>query len=483
MSMTLKDIAQKHVAKELWGFAPGREVKPVHFANKFFGALCGQSGSPGEVAHMATAKRRPGRSHLASVDFRHDKAGLFEVTSDAHAEERLDSLRAALDLVFDQDKAVYPSDRTYSFTLTHYALTSPDPSDQGTGKFLAAVLADDPDTRAVDALREALSRRDDPITRLVAPLLPEITTLGDRLEPDEKVRGIVSRSAVLQNTRAAFTRLAAHAEGLEKTAFLERAVTLGVFGIVSHVLNATDEASAGDIAPLLLCASQPADDVREASRAALDRAVKNISRAFEQRLEQLLRDRAEDALDADGYRVLMSDWLRTDDLSHRDAKKFQEASALFEQDFPLELAGVTDPFSAFLRAAVPAAFSVLGANTPDRFVLALGRLGGLVFPRAAGRGDKYTLPAAGFYDMLVSALLDPGEEVPASEFWDRARSRFGLLCGANPYVDADRLASRNIRLVSEPSLARNAAAVAEELALLGHARRYADGFTLVRAAH
>ncbi len=481
--MTIREIAREHVAKELWGFAPGREVKPVHFANKFFGALCGQSGSPGALAHTATAKRRPGRSHLASVDLRHEEAGRFEVTSETHAEERLDSLRAALDLVFDQDKAVYPSERTYSFTLTHYALTSPDPSDQGTGKFLAAVLATDPDPRAVDALREALGRRDDPITRLVAPLLPEEATLGNRPEPDERSRRIADRSAVLQNVRAAFTRLAAHAEGLEKTAFLERAVTLGVFGIVAHVLNATDEASAGDLAPLLLCAPQPADDVREASRAALDRAVKNIPRAFEQRLGQLLRDRAEDALDSDGYRALMADWLSTDGLGDRDAKKVREARALFDQDFPLELAGAADPFAAFLRAAVPAAFNVLGANTPDRFVLALGRLGGLFFPRAAGRGDKYTLPAAGFYDMLVSALLDPGEEVPAGEFWDRARDRFGLLCGADPYADADRLASRNIRLVSEPSLADNAAAVAEELALLGHARRYADGFTLVRAAH
>lgn len=482
--MTIRDIARKHVAEELWGFVPGRDnIKPVHFANRFFGALCGQTGRPSALVHTATAKRRPGRSHVASIDLRHEQSDRFEVTSEAHAEERLDSLRAALDLVFDQDKAVYPSEQMHSFTLTHYALTSSDPSDQGTGKFIAAVLAADPDQRAVDALRDALSRQDDPITRLVAPLLPADLSLGEHPQPDERATRIAGRSAILKSVREAFARLADHAEGLEKTAFLERAVTLGVFGIVAHVLNATDEAMGGDLTPLLLCAPQPDADVREASRAALDRAIKNIARAFEQRLGQLLRDRTEDNLDADGYRALMDDWLDPDGLSKNQAKKVREARALFEQDFPLELAGAADPFSAFRRAAVPAAFNVLGANTPDRFVLAFGRLGGLFFPRSQGRGDKYTLPAAGFYDMLVSALLDPNEEVPSSEFWARARDRFGLLCGANPYEDAERLATRNIRLVSEPSLARNATAIAEELALLGHARRYADGFTLIRAAH
>lgn len=483
--MTIKEIARDHVAKEIWGFAPGRPVKPVHFANKFFRALCGQTGNPAALLYDLTAKRRPGTRHLPSGDLRQDHSELFEVTSELHADESLDDLRAALDLVFDQDKAVFTPTFT-SFTLTHHALTWPDPSDQRTGEFLAGVLATAQDSQAIDALREALSRSDDPITRLVVPLLPEEGLLGSPPHPSEEITRITDRSVILQNVRDAFSRLAAHADGLEKTAFLDRAVTLGAFGLVAHVLNATDEAAQGDLAPLLLCAPGPDNDVREASRAALDRALKNIPRAFEQRLGALLRDRGEDSLDADGYRTLMGDWLNADDLKGEESKKAREARALFEQDFPLELAGASDPFQAFLRAAVPAAFNVLGTDIPDQFVLYLGRLGGLVFPRAQGRGDKYTLPAAGFYDMLVSALLDPEEArdgIPSNEFWTRARDRFGLLCGANPYADAERLATRNIRLVSEPSLASNAAAVSEELALLGHARRYADGFTLIRAAH
>src|SRR5690606_30339283 len=100
---------------------------------------------------------------------------------------------------------------------------------------------------------------------------------------------------------------------------------------------------------------------------------------------------SEDNLDADGYRALMDDWLDESDVnSDKQKRKLREARALFEQDFPLELAGAADPFSAFLRAAVPAAFNVVGARTPDRFVLALGKLGGLFYPRAQGRGDRYT---------------------------------------------------------------------------------------------
>lgn len=479
--MTIRELAREHVARELWGFAPGREVKPVHFANKFFRALCGQTGSP-SLIHAATALRRPGRQHIPAGDFVREHPAHFERTEQVTVEDRVEEVRAALDLVFDQDKGVYPSNRTYSFTLTHYAFTSPDPSDQGTGRFLAQVLAATENGQAVEVMRSVLQDPSDPMTRLALPLLPD-EPLGPSPGPDVLVGRLVERSVLLQHLQQAFERLVRHAETLEKTALLQRAVTLGAFGLVAHVLNATDEAAGGDLTPLLLCAPQPHTDVREASRASVNRALKNIHRAFEQQLARWLTNRSQADEDEMGYRRLMKDWLDTDGLGRRDAKKAEEAQVQFEKDFPLELAGAEDAFSAFLRAAVPAAFIVIGTNSPERFALALGRLCGLFFPRAQGRGEKYALPAANFYDMLVPALLEPGQEVSSNEFWELARAQFGLLCGANPYSDAERLTRRGIRLASEPSLEENAVGVATELQHLGHARRYADGFTLIRAAH
>lgn len=482
--MKIKELAQDHVARPLWGFVPGREVKPVHFANKFFRALCAQEGKPALV-HAATGLSRPGNKHVPSEVLLNENPDRFEGANHSRAIERADELRAVLDLVLNQDRAVYPTTKNYSFTLTHRALTSPDPSDQGTGRFLAGVLAATPGGEAVSALRRALDDPHDPITRLAAPLLSSDPIGPAPEQPDEEsvTAKLVSASAILTHLQGAFEQLAQHEERLEKTEFLRRAVMLGAFGLVAHVLNATDHARKGTLVPLLVCAQNPLDDVREASRASLRYGLRQIDRAFEEELARLLHQRGEADRDEAYYRTLMEGWLDASGMKARAAKKVETARERFENDFRLELAGASEPFDAFLRAAVPAAFAVIGANSPERFVLALGRLCGLFFPRAQGRGDKYVMPAAPFYDTLVSSLLAPGEEVPASDFWQRARERFGLLAGADPYADASRLADCGIRLASERSLAANATSLARELEELGHARRYADGFTLVRAAH
>jgi hypothetical protein len=483
-TVKIKELAQDHVARPLWGFVPGREVKPVHFANRFFRALCAQEGKP-SLVHAATGLSRPGNKHMPSEVLLTEHPDCFEGASHSRAIERVDELRTVLDLVLNQDRAVYPSTTSYSFTLTHRNLTSPDPSDQGTGRFLAGILAATPGGVSVETLRQALDDRSDPITQLATPLLPSGPMGPAPEKPDQEsvTAKLLAVSSTLSHLQVAFEQLAQHNERLEKTEFLRRAVTLGAFGLVLHVLNSTERARTGKLIPLLVCAEHHMSDVREASRASIHNGLRQIDRAFEEELARLLHQRGEAGRDEMYYRTLMDNWLDTSGLNARVAAKAESARKRFDNDFRLELAGSADPFDAFLRAAVPAAFAVIGANSPERFVLALGRLCGLLFPRAQGRGDKYVMPAAPFYDTLVAALLAPGEEIAADEFWARARERFGLLAGADPYGDASCLAESGIRLASERSLAANAAALASELEEVGHARRYADGFTLVRVAH
>jgi hypothetical protein len=81
--------------------------------------------------------------------------------------------------------------------------------------------------------------------------------------------------------------------------------------------------------------------------------------------------------------------------------------------------------------------------------------------------------------MLVAALLKPGDEIPATEFWKRAWEAFGILSGARNRHDAKQLREQGIRQVSTDTLTENANALHDHLNRLGHAQTYADGMTLI----
>ena len=83
--------------------------------------------------------------------------------------------------------------------------------------------------------------------------------------------------------------------------------------------------------------------------------------------------------------------------------------------------------------------------------------------------------------MLVTALLEPGEEITAEKFWERAWLRFGLLCGARATRDADLLHAYGIRQAAPMRLAQNARSLLEVLVRMGHAQEYADDVAVVRA--
>ncbi len=83
--------------------------------------------------------------------------------------------------------------------------------------------------------------------------------------------------------------------------------------------------------------------------------------------------------------------------------------------------------------------------------------------------------------MLVVALLEPEEIVPLDEFWRRAYTCFGVMCGARSYDDAASLADWRVRQVPVTHLKENAQKILDELQRMGHARRFADGVTLIQA--
>jgi len=479
------------VTEAVWGFAPNRQIKPVHFANRFVRALCGQEETYPLIQKVAGGFRG-GTSRTTTEALMTDLHGYYERDddlADTTAQDRMDDIRTALDLVLNQDRALFGTGSYISPTLTHRKHSTKDPSDVGTGAFMASMLAASGSAHTMDVLRRALEHETDNIYQLTAPLLQKRDKadilVADDLGPmpiaGDDMRCRVQRSSILPAVQRAFDTLAGYASELEKTTFLQHVVLLGSFGLLLHVINSIPREGEADtpIVPILLCAPYPSAVIQEASRATFVRARQQMERAFEVGLAAEMRKSNEDHLSPDDYRALMRDALPNLGGDGTAAKKEKQAWTRFSQDFDAYLLGSEPPFDAFCRAAAQASFVVIGGS-PDEFAQFIGRLVGLLYPRQQGRGDKYYLPAPQFLDMLVFALVEPGKEISLEEFWARAAARFGVLCGARGRADIDDLSRWGVRKVSPSHLAQNSRAILEELIRMGHAHEYADDIAMVR---
>lgn len=471
------------IAEQVWGFIPNRQVKPVHFANGFFRALCGTTGSV-DLLLAAAGGFRKGTSRVSTEQWIADIDGHYESRSGSPPVDDVKNLRSTLDLVLNQDRALFASAQFASLTLTHVGHITSDRSDQGSGRFLASVLALGDDGKAAKALRRTLESKTDNIYMLTAPLVGDVQC-GNPPVADADVEERVRNSIVLQEMRRAFGRVMTYERLLEKTMFLQRVVALGGFSLFLHLINSVQARPSGRThVPLLLAAPGCSPEIREASRATFATARQQIVLAYEEGLRREMQARGEDELLESEYRELMRNWLPELDADTREGKKQTKTWERFEQDFSAFRLVADVPFEAFVRAAARAAFVAMaesGGADPEGVATALGRMIGIVYPRLQGRGAKYFSPAPQFLDMLVVTLLDPGESVALEEFWNRAYRTYGIVSGHGETADATRLRDWNIRRASPTLLKANADQLLDELVRMGHARVYADDIAMVHA--
>lgn len=471
--ITLVEL-RKDISKSVWGFDPGRQVKPVHFANAFFRAICGQRGNI-DILQKASAGYRNGKG-LANVEFlplirenyivEEEGTDIYKATS---------NLRSALDLVLSQDKALYPRFNS-SVTLTHFMHTSSDPSDNGTGAFMAEVLADSSNQDIVAVLRSSLNKKNDNIYLLTGPLLVE-KELGALPTASEGIKSIVKDSAHLRAIQKAFSRLIKYESILEKTVFLQRVITLGCFALYLHLANKKGNGNEKGLVPIFLTSSDASLEIKEASRSSFARARQQIEVSFEEGLREQLRRRGEDNLNKDQYINLMRSWLPNMDLTQTGNKE-NTYWYRFSEDFEGNLFGTSNTSEAFQKACVRAAFTI--QESPESFCQFIGKNIGLVYPREGGRGEKYYSPGPQFLDTLVVSLLEPDEELTIEEFWERAWKDFGVICGARGTTDAGRLGKWGIRQVTPKQLSQNSRRLCSELVKMGYVREYADDIAMIR---
>lgn len=475
--MSFTQITQR-VASDVWGFVPNRDIKSVHLANGLFKELTQQVGAPNTVQLVAggflSGKVHKRKGDPMTTEQVREEIRDYVIVADGGgiSTEKVEDLRAALDSVLKQDRAFF-GNGPFTPTLTHRLLTTSDPSDQQTGRLLAHVLLGGA-PQAAAALRDALDTPTDNTYLLASPLLKH-ADMPASPEPDTDVVGRVSESLALRNVQEAFETLAGYAGDLEKTMFLQRAVTLGSFGLFLHLVNAVPDDDRG-LVPVFLSSSEQGAEVMKASRDAFRRAEQRTEQAFEAGLRVEFERSGQDTLTASEYVELA----RSEYLSPNGTKKEKRVWRQFETDFQTGLVE-SDPFTAFVRALTPAAFVEIGSSSPADVAKFIGRTAGLVFPRNQGRGDRYYLPASQFVDALVTSLVEPDED-PLTEdtFWTRARERFGIVSGALGPEDTTVMRAWGVVAPPAGRLADNAAVLLNEMIRMGHARQFADGVALIK---
>ena len=228
--MNISTLARR-VAEKTWGFLPGRQVKPVHVANGLFRELTQENSAP-TLLRKGAGGFRSGRSRETTAQFRElIRERVIAPDNREIPIERVEQLRAALDLVFHQDRALFATGSYYSPTLTHRAQATADPSHSGTGPFLAHVLcAGAPDT--VATLRKVLNSEQDNLSLLASPLL-DPGEMGAVIEASTDVQTRIARSDLLRPIQLSFETLSGYSLYLEKTVLLQRIVTLGSFALTA----------------------------------------------------------------------------------------------------------------------------------------------------------------------------------------------------------------------------------------------------------
>lgn len=349
-------------------------------------------------------------------------------------------LRAAIGAVFNHDGGVYrASDGMASGLATHQALLGAEGFRRlRVGRYLQRILGEPGQAR----LRELFQSAEDPISRLLAPLLLDAPMVDRGPAPVDPP----ALTPFDHDAGARLTALMLHP--LSKPALL-RALLLG---------------STLVIALKVLGVGRP--EGRPAALATVD----SEQRRLRQEAVQSFRWGV-DALDRHLARLLLDHPLAEALWGTRPGRG---AEAVELEDEPRRW---EDAAPLLIQAARGVKrWGGRDVYWPDEFIISLGRKAGCVLPKKdqAGWGKRLAL-TADLVEVLVLMFSPPGgAPLPWREIWAAARRELGLVIGADELQDATLLEGAGVALMSMEDLARNSEAALELAVRRGVARHLPD---------
>jgi hypothetical protein len=482
-----------------FGFLPSNSsMKPVHIANALARRIVGTQSDHTPLARVLRQyvenqrggfqeERNPNSAILEDYGMRFaDRYG------NPPSDESLTRFRSLAKDTLGADDAVFPT--LASFTLSHTRMITADPSDNGAGDFLAALLnagASKQPAVAASLLSELLQNDTDPWSTIGWPLLD----LSDEREASlgsaayiraERTAATLAtdksgwlRSPTLRVLRARYDQLATYERAYgSKLTTLRRLVLFGVFALHVHMLRRChDVLPAGPKPPLLL---DLLDGRRRSLREASAATLQGGFRAVEQLVLHRIREHLTDVCGPKVERFLGS------------LPAGKETDAI-RAEYEAHRADST-PIDALAEAYWKVGYSGVGPadvkGLPWNALLALGRRAGYLLPYDnRGRGGKehkrYGANAE-FAEILVAAIVTHDDPLDFDDFLDQLRDSFGIVVGRATDFEAIRRndlrpgapLGRSVSVI-EADLRANVVAFRDLIVDIGFAKSYADGRTVV----
>jgi len=484
---------------EEFGFLPtNRSMKPVHVANGLARRLTGKVADHTPLARVLRqfVKNQKGgyvEERDSNEDILEDFGDRFiDSYGNVPSDEALTRFRSLAKETLGADAAVFHDQA--SFTLSHERMISADPSDQGSGDFLAGLLRAGGDSHPADAAElfvRLLTTENDPWTLTAWPMLDEAkqrdASSGAAVEArSQRLDQLLSTDAAgrltsptLRKLRDRYDQLARYEDvrGSKLTA-LRRLVLFGTFAIHVHMIQRAGEVLPEGPRPIILLDlfDGRRRSLREASAATLQSGFRAVEQLVLYRTEKHLSEAYGDAGGLLGH-------------TFPDGSEFLDAVPYFDtnlaQNFPNQAWA-----ESFWRAGYTGVGTKSAKGFPWHALLGLGRRTGYLLPYDdRGRGGKEHKrygATAEFAEILVAATVSPGEPVDFDTFLDILRDNFGIVVGRPADFEiirhndlrVDRDLARSVS-VNETDLRNNLLEFRQLITDIGFAKSYADGRTIV----
>lgn len=475
-------------------------IKPVHVANGMVRALQRKYYDTSQLNEFAVwwqQGRIPDERRAMDALKRTDTRGALRGITGSPQE--FDRLRRYVLGLIGADKALFPAADKSSFTLTCGRMASRDDNDRGLGDFAAVLLAGGGETRSLaEEVLDGLAddKPGDPVTSLVWPLLSD---KAYDYKPKARTAAVTKahNREALGPILAAADTLATHEKSQgNRLHTLHRAVHFACVATHVHAQSLSGNGEIDKRPPALLVMGGPR---RSDLAAASERSLDIVYGAF----EEWLADRLTARLQRDGQlgeEIALPSAELVDGRSMRaflsrigSAKRPHDTPSKDELDGRLALyreihQDMSDATTAAVvaRTLVSCYVDEYDSGGPRRFLQALGRKAGLLYPHFQGNArEKRVRPSVAVLDMMVRSCVSAGQLVPLQEFLATLWERFGLIVGGRreeEWDDVDVLGQWGLAVDPE-ELKKNTEALVDELVMMGLARRYPDDVAFVGDGH
>lgn len=475
--------------REALGFNPtSNSTKPLSIANALFRCCLGTVCEIKDIHEWVLSERRSNSRIISSVDLR-DKYHDILVHGSEESIDDIRETRFLFEHIFNPDSTVYPDYRESILNISsRWLVRSSVRSEARIGDFIFEILSypiEGKVSPAIKMIRDALKDDNDDISRLIKPILTNLS--------EERIRDIeihpkqLTLNSSQRSIRLGFDNLAANMKYTDQASnsllTLKRLANFAVFSSYFYLVDVNNSEYGGERTPLLLDSFSDLDAIERASELCFISSKKSVEAYVVNVLEDLILKEAliADPTNADSCRAFINNMVLN---AANENKNARDALLKYFETF---YTGGDAPLRALSRAIQFALYTfTYSNNTPSDFCRVLGTRAGLVGPGGNAVKFKRLLINRFLLETIVLSTINLNNTpngIELRELGEALRKQYYILIGTD--TDKDYFLLDQAKIAQDApedlrgELASNARSIADMLITIGLAKRYADGVTIV----